>query len=110
MTTYTVTVTATAGEGLYDMITVTMNVTNVNDYMPMFDVDTAMREVAENAAAGTYVGDPVTATDADDDILTYAVESMCNDVDPESGQILVAEGAMLDDAMEDIHTVTVTRQ
>ena len=107
MTTYTVTVTATDGEGLYDMITVTINVTNVNDHMPMFAEDTAMREVAENAAAGTDVG-MVTATDADDDSLMYSDDSMYFDVDPETGQIMVAEGAMLDYEMEDMHTVTVT--
>ena len=108
MTTYTVTVTATDGDGLEDVIAVTVNVTNVNDHMPMFAEDTAMREVAENAAAGTYVGDPVTATDADDDSLMYSDDSKYFDVDPETGQIMVAEGAMLDHEMEDMHTVTVT--
>ena len=32
------------------------------------------REVAENTAAGTNIGAPVTATDPDDDTLTYTLE------------------------------------
>ena len=107
MTTYTVTVTATDGDGLDDMITVTVNVTNVNDHMPMFADDMAEFSVAENAAAGTDVG-MVTATDADDDSLMYSGDSMYFDVDPETGQIMVAEGAMLDYEMVDMHTLTVT--
>ena len=41
---------------------------------PDFGAATAAREVAENSPAGTNVGDPVTATDADDDPLTYTLE------------------------------------
>ena len=107
MTTYTVTVTATDDDGLDDMITVTITVTNVNDQMPMFADDMAEFSVAENAAAGTVVG-MVMATDDDDDSLMYSDDSMYFDVDPETGQIMVAEGAMLDYEMEDMHTVTVT--
>ena len=105
MTTYTVTVTATDGDGLYDMVTVTINVTNVNE-QPMFADDVAEFSVAENAAAGTDVG-MVMASDGDD-ILMFSDDSMYFDVDSETGQIVVAEGAMLDYEMEDMHTVTVT--
>ena len=35
--------------------------------------ETATREVAENTAAGEAIGDPVVATDGDDDILTYTL-------------------------------------
>ena len=35
--------------------------------------DTATRKVAENTAAGEAIGDPVVATDGDDDILTYTL-------------------------------------
>ena len=42
---------------------------------PEFVADTATREVAENSAAGTNVGTPVTATDTDSgDTLTYTLE------------------------------------
>ena len=35
--------------------------------------DAATRKVAENTAAGEAIGDPVVATDGDDDILTYTL-------------------------------------
>ncbi|MCY4448531.1 MAG: hypothetical protein OXE02_06765 [Chloroflexi bacterium] len=37
---------------------------------PQFAADSATRSVAENSLPGVYVGDPVTATDDDDDALT----------------------------------------
>ena len=105
MTTYTVTVTATAGDGLSDMVTVTITVTNVNDQMPMFADEMAEFSVDENAAAGTVVGMVMAADDADS--LMYSDDSMYFDVD-ESGQIVVAEGAMLDYEMDPMHTFTIT--
>ena len=104
---YSVTVMATDSDGLYDMIAVTITVTNVNDEMPMFADDMAEFSVAENAAAGTEVGMVMATADADDSLM-YSDDSMYFDVDPETGQIMVAEGAMLDYEMEDMHMVTVT--
>ena len=40
---------------------------------PEFAAETMERSVAENTAAGENIGDPVTATDADDDELTYTL-------------------------------------
>ena len=37
------------------------------------DQAAAEREVPENTDAGTFIGDPVTATDDDDDTLTYTL-------------------------------------
>ena len=37
--------------------------------VPMFDSETATREVAENTEAGMDIGDPVMGTDADGDTL-----------------------------------------
>ena len=34
---------------------------------------TATRTIAENTPSGTNIGDPVAATDANNDILTYAL-------------------------------------
>ena len=104
-TTYTVTVTATAGDGLSDMVTVTITVTNVNDQMPMFADEMAEFSVDENAAAGTVVGMVMAADDADS--LMYSDDSMYFDVS-ETGQIMVAEGAMLDYEMDPMHTFTIT--
>ena len=41
--------------------------------VPMFESETATREVAENTAAGMDIGDPVMGTDANGDTLTYAL-------------------------------------
>ncbi len=67
------------------------------------------RVVAENAAPGTSVGDPVRATDP----LGHALEYVINTgddlfrVDAASGQIAVAEGADLDYETKASHTVEV---
>ena len=120
---YMVMVTATDPSGASDSIMVTIMVTDGPDgatitlgpgpppepenTAPAFDGSSATRMVAENAAAGAYVGDPVTATDADDDSLTYSLSgSMYFDVDSETGQIMTT--AMLDYEAMSSHTVTVT--
>ena len=55
------------------------------------------REIAENSVAGASVGDPVTATDPDGDALTYSLSGASEFVIGEhTGQIKVAEGAVLD--------------
>ena len=58
-----------------DEITVTINVTNVNE-APAFDSETARREVDENTDAGQNIGQPFSAEDPDedDDTLTYSLE------------------------------------
>ena len=53
--------------------------------------------VAENSPPGTPVGDPVTATDPDNDTIRYALTgSDLFDIDPATGQITVADDADLD--------------
>ena len=52
---------------------VTITVTDVNT-APTFPSSTAARSVAENTAAGQNVGAVLTATDADNDTLTYTLE------------------------------------
>ena len=90
-----------------DDATITLGLV-VNNAPAFDDGSSTTRMVAENAAAGAYVGDPVTAMDADDDSLTYSLSgSMYFDVN-DDGQIMVADGAMLDYEMDDMHTVTVT--
>ena len=60
------------GEGMGKMASEeTMMVTMMT--VPMFESETDTREVAENTAAGMAIGDPVMATDADADTLTYAL-------------------------------------
>ena len=68
---------------------------------PMFDSATMMREVKENSAdnADADVGDPVTADDPDDDVLTYSLSGGADmaafKIDDETGQIMAREGTML---------------
>ncbi len=74
---YTVTVTATDTSGANNnstTITVTINVTYQLNHAPVFiDGATTMRSVLETATAGDNIGNPVSATDADNDILEYTL-------------------------------------
>ena len=66
------------------------------------------RAVAENSPAGTLVGDPVAATDADGDPLTYTLSGAdAFVIDAGTGQIQVAAGARLDYEAKSSYTVTV---
>ena len=113
--TYMVTVTADDGTGVHnatDSIAVTIMVTDVNDYSPMFEEETAELMVAENTEAGMPVGDPLIATDGDDkDVVTYSLsddDAMHFAID-DTGQITVGEGTMLDyESDKTTYMVTVT--
>ena len=106
---YMVTVMASDGTNTADMA-IMVTVTDVDENTaPMFDGETATREVPENSAAGTAVGDPVAATDAGDtltymlsgdDAMYFAIDNM--------GQITVGADAMLDYEMKMSYMVMVT--
>ena len=69
-----------------------------------------MREVAENSTAVTDVGLPVTASDADNDTLTYSLEgtdAASFQIDSASGQIRTASGVTYDHETKPSYTVTV---
>ena len=67
------------------------------------------RSVEENSPAGTAVGDPVTATDPDGGTLTYTLSEAAEfDIDPATGQISVAEDAVLNYEATESYTVTVS--
>ena len=69
----------------------------------------ATRSVAENSAAGTAVGDPITATDRDDDDITYSLvsgDTELFDINKSNGQLSVAEGANLDFESKSTYSVT----
>ena len=71
---YSVTVTAYDGNSGADRITVTINVTNVNE-KPSFPPGRVILTVAENTTSNTNIGDPITATDPDSgDTLTYSLQ------------------------------------
>ena len=77
------------------------------------------RSIAENSAAGTAVGNPVTGTpyddgdDQTDDALSYTLTGNAADsgkfvIDTASGQISVKQGATLDYETDDSHRETET--
>ena len=77
---------------------------------PEFSTATVTREVAENSAANANVGAPVTATDPNNDTLTYSITDAAGNfsIVPASGRIRVASGASLDYEGTNSYTVTVT--
>ena len=111
---YTVTVTVTDGS-LVDEITVTINVTDVVtdtpvNSAPMFiDGGHTSRTVAENTPGGVNIREPIAATDADNDSLTYTLsglEAASFDLDSTTGQLRTS--ATLDYEAKRSYTLTVT--
>ena len=106
---YSLTVQASTGDHT-TAFTVTVNLTDVNEAP---DGSATTRTVAENAAAGTKVGAPVTTTDSDGDSLSYSLTSNEFEIDPQgvvgaaSGQIVVKAGATLDYETKSAYNVTV---
>ena len=90
-TSYSVTVSVSDGNAGTDSITVTINVTDVDDSQPpqpanppkqqprqnsapvFTDGASTKRSISENADSGTNIGTAVSATDADNDTLTYTL-------------------------------------
>ena len=78
---------------------------------PAFAAEYATREVPENSAAGTSVGDPVVATDSDPGAtLTYTLEgydAASFEIDAASGQIRTKSGVAYDFEQRGSYLVTV---
>ena len=87
---YTVTVTAADPSNTWDIITVTITVTDVNE-APAFAAETDTRTIAENTSAGQDIGAPVAATDPDTGAtLTYTLGGTNAgdfNIDASSGQL-----------------------
>ena len=78
---------------------------------PVFASTSVTLEVEENRLAGTNVGDPVIATDADGDTLTYTMagtNASSFDIDDVTAQITVGTGTDLDFETKSSYSVTVT--
>ena len=109
--TYSVTVTATDSGGLSDSIGVTITVTDVDENVaPEFPAsEDGARSVPENTVAGEDIGNPVAASDANGDALTYALsgtDAAAFDIISATGQLQTK--AALDYETKDSYTVTVT--
>ena len=76
---------------------------------PMFESETDTREVAENTAAGEDIGNPVAASDANDDALDYTLggaDVASFAIDSDTGQLMTL--AALDFEIKPTYSVTVT--
>ena len=109
--TYTVTVAVSDTKDT-TRIDVTINATAAPpNNPPVFSSATATRSVRESASAGTAIGSPVTATDADaGDTLTYTLEgtdAASFSIGSSSGQISTKSGVTLDADTKSTYTVTV---
>ncbi len=110
--TYTITIIVSDGS-LTDSITVTIKVTDVDEApsnnAPVFsDGDSTTLTVAENTSSGVNIGSAVSATDTDDDTLTYSLggtDSAAFSIDSSSGQLRTS--ASLDYETKSTYTVTI---
>ena len=111
-TSYDVEVSATNAEGTSDWSNPGIGATNEPgaNNPPVFpDGTSATRSVSATASAGTSIGLPVAATDADSgDTLTYSLEgrdAASFDINTSSGQLLTRSGVTL--IARETYTVTV---
>ena len=111
---YTVTVTVSDGD-LIDEIKITIIVVNVvvevptNNAPEFVDDSHTTRTVAENTPRDMNIGDPVSATDTDNDSLTYSLSGLdagSFDISRTTGQLKTRE--VLDYETKRTYTVTVT--
>ena len=102
-TSYTVVVSVSDGNGGTDSITVTINVTDVNEVAgpnvaPVFtEGDSTYRLIESQPDAGENVGDPITATDMNNDTLTYTLSGTHAGrftIDSATGQLNVSQGGI----------------
>ena len=113
--TYTVTVTVSDAQGNIDIISVTINIQDVNETVannpPIFsDGSSTIRSITENAETNINIGSPITATDPDSgDSLTYSLsgtDAASFDIDSETGQLTTK--AALDFETKNTYTVIIT--
>ena len=93
-----------------DTITVNITVTDAND-APQFSADSITRRVRENTSVVEDLGGRVTATDGDNDTLTYSLDTAgatSFDIDSTSGQIKTKAGVTYDHEATPSYSVTVT--
>ena len=108
-TSYAVTVSVSDGNGEGDSIPVTISVSNVNEAPLFTDGDSTTRSIAENTAAGFNIGSVVSATDVDNDVLTYTLggtDASSFSIVSTTGQIRTS--AALDSETKSSYSVSVS--
>ena len=108
---YSVEITVKDGNGGSDTISVTINVTDVlENHAPTFTDGTGTsRSIDENTATSVNIGSPVSATDLDNDTLTYSLggtDAASFNIDTGSGQLKTKEA--LDHETKSSYAVTVS--
>ena len=110
---YEVTVTVSDGKGGTDSIAVTINVNNINENTggPAFtERPSTTRSIPENTPAGVNIGEPLTATDIDNDILRYYILGSFDytsfSIDSSTGQLKTK--ASLDREQKSSYTLQVS--
>jgi hypothetical protein len=109
-----VTITVSDGNGGSATITVTINITNVDEIPvnndPVFiEGSSATRSIAENTGSGVDIGTAVSATDDDNDTLAWTLggtDGAAFSIDSTTGQLRTS--ASLDHETKDTYTVTIT--
>ena len=101
-TPYSVTISVSDKKGGTDSITVTINVTNVNEAPSFTDGTSTARSIAENTSSGQNIGSPVSATDPDNDDLEYSLGG----TDASSFSIVSTSGQLQTKAALDYETKT----
>ncbi len=108
---YTVTVGVSDGTAA-DSIAVTINLTDVNDAPTFTEGASATRSLPENSGANVNVGDPIAATDQDNDTLTYTLggtDAESFEINASTGQLTTKQGASsYDYETKASYSVTVT--
>ena len=108
-TSYEVQVLAKNDEGIGPWSETGAGSTSINN-PPEFASPRTTRSVAENTPAGTYIDDPVSATDADpNDTLTYSLsgrDASSFNIDDETGQLMTS--TPLDYEVKRSYSVTVS--
>ena len=109
---YSVTISVSDGNNGSDSITVTISVTDANDAndAPVFtDGSSTTRSIAENSTSGQDIGGAVSATDANNDTLTYSLggaDASSFSLDGSSGQLKTS--AALDYETKQSYSITIT--
>ena len=104
-----ITIAVTAADGTTAPATYSVTVTRAPNAPPVFDEDgAATRVVEENTVADLHIGAPLTATDSDNDTLTYSLDAASEaffDIDS-SGQLWTEAG--LDHEARNSYSVNVS--
>ncbi|WP_035920484.1 cadherin repeat domain-containing protein, partial [Labrenzia sp. C1B10] len=92
-----VTATSTDGSTSTGTFRVAVGDANEFDIGPVTDADGADNFVQENSVGGTVVGVTAFAEDPDaTDTVSYSITDSRFDIDPDTGVITVADGAVID--------------